>query len=99
MVSGGAVAALSLILAGFVRLPTAAETTSANPSERAAAETKVKVERRVRYVRLKPGQKAPPGARVIREAAPTPRVIVRNVAAPSVRTTRMPVARTRQSGG
>jgi hypothetical protein len=99
MVSGGAVAALSLILAGLVRLPTAAETTNATQADRPAAEAKVKLERRVRYVRLKPGQNAPPGARVIEEAASKPRVVVKYVATPSQRTTRAPVVRTRQSGG
>ena len=99
MVSGVAVAAASLIIAGLVRSPTAAETANATPSAPSHRETKVKVTRRVRYVRLKPGQDAPPGARVIHEAAPAPRVVVKYVAAPSQRTTRAPVARTRQSGG
>lgn len=105
MVSGGAVAALSLIIAGLVRPPAAADPAAGADTASATAfalvdpARKVEVERRVRYVRLEPGQTAPPGARVIREAAPTPRVVVRNIPAPSQRTTRAPVARTRQSGG
>ena len=105
MVSGGAVAALSLIVAGLVRPPAAADPASGADTSGATAfvqadpARKVKVERRVRYVRLKPGQKAPPGARVIQEAVPTPRIVVRDIPAPSQRTTRAPVARTRQSGG
>jgi hypothetical protein len=66
---------------------------------------KAKVRRPVRYVHLKPGQQAPPGAKVIRQAAPPPRVIVQRVAvaAPStissrVAPVRRTVTRTRQSG-
>ena len=58
-----------------------------------------RVERPVRYVHLRPGQKAPPGAKVIHAAAPAPRVVVRWVTpASSSPVSRAPVARTRQSG-
>lgn len=102
MVGVGAVAALSIIAAGLVRVPLAAPVTAdasapVTPETPAEGRT-VKVKRPVRYVRLEPGEKAPPGARVIREAAPTPRVIVREVAPRVQRVTRAPVARTRQSG-
>jgi hypothetical protein len=105
MVVGGAVAALSLFVAGLVRPPEAADTAGrTHPSEgiafgRPDATTSARREPRVRYVRLKPGQKPPAGARVIQEAAAAPRVVVRTVPAPSQRSARVPVARTRQSGG
>jgi hypothetical protein len=63
-------------------------------AERAAGRRRI-----IRYVQLRPGQKAPPGARVIRAAEPTPRVVV--VASHSTATRRQPprvVVRTRQSG-
>lgn len=99
MVGGGAVAAVSLIVAGLVRPPSAVDATSDPATVQRDAARKAKVERRVRYVRLEPGQTAPPGARVIREAAPTPRIVIRDIPAPTQRKTRAPVARTRQSGG
>ncbi len=99
MVSAGAVAALSLIIAGLARPPAAADTAAGVTLAQADPASKAKVEARVRYVHLKPGQKAPPGAKVIRAAAPAPRVVVKHVTAPSQVTTRAPVARTRQSGG
>lgn len=112
----GALAALSVMGAGMGRLPAttqrdpAASTTTEPVSARLAgvgAANRVPVERPVRYVRLKPGEKAPRGARVIREQAPAPRIVVRWVSAPESSaaasrvssTSRAPVARTRQSGG
>lgn len=97
MVSAGAVAALTVIGAGLVRFPVTAEDPVPVVPEPVTARSKVKVERPVRYVRLKPGEKAPKGARVIREAAPTPRIIVQRVPAPAQRSVRV-VTRTRQSG-
>ena len=49
----------------------------------------VVVRHQVRYVQLKPGQTAPPGAKVIQPDAPTPRVVYANVPArqPTTRTT------------
>jgi hypothetical protein len=104
----GALAVLSVMGAGIGRLPVASaeatpSSTGTDPAARSVTATrstdKTRVERPVRYVRLKPGQKAPPGARVIREKAPAPRVVVRWVpSASSSTTTRAPVARTRQSG-
>ncbi|MEX1336180.1 MAG: hypothetical protein AB1Z66_12855, partial [Candidatus Limnocylindrales bacterium] len=85
----------TIIGAGLVDFPpAAAEEPLAQP-----AATVEKVERPVRYVRLKPGQKAPKGARVIKEAAPTPRVVVQRVVVPTVGQSRRPAARSRQSGG
>jgi hypothetical protein len=105
MVGGGAVAALSLFVAGLARPPAVADMASGtDPADGAAlvqrdAGGNTKQGSRVRYIRLKPGQKPPAGARVIQEAAPPPRVVVRSVPAPTRRSIRVPVARTRQSGG
>ena len=103
MIGAGAVAALTIIGSGLVRVPLAGEEVAQVEATRTGTSRVQKVERPVRYVRLKPGQKAPPGARVIQEAAPAPRVVVRLV--PPTRTTvarptsRQVVTRTRQSGG
>ena len=99
MIGAGALAAATVIGAGLVDYPMAvAEQPSATADQ--AREVKPKqVERKVRYVRLKPGQKAPKGAKVIREAAPTPRVVVRRVVVREPSRSTRPVARSRQSGG
>ncbi len=110
MIAAGAVAALTVIGAGLVRFPVAAddpvaatpETADTATTAQAATSARVKATRPVKYVRLKPGQKAPKGAKVIREAAPTPRVVIRRVT-PTVRQAPQPaprrvVTRTRQSG-
>ena len=101
-VGATALAALTVIGAGLVRFPTAADDSpAAGPSTDASTVRRdpgVTPERRVRYVRLKPGQRAPAGAKVIREAAPTPRVVVRRVAAPPQPTSVRRVTHTRQSG-
>jgi hypothetical protein len=109
MVGVGALAALSVIAAGIGRLPGGSEEgalssagvdTDVTMLAAAVPAGKTRVERPIRYVRLKPGQKAPPGAKVIREAAPAPRVVVHWVTPmASSSSTRVPVARTRQSGG
>jgi hypothetical protein len=121
MIMAGAAAALTVIGAGMVRFPTPGDgSTSTGETAGTAAGTdgstrsttergsKAKAMREVRYVRLRPGQKAPAGAKVIREAAPTPRIVVRRSAGSSVAssgTTRSTaptrarvVTRTRQSG-
>ncbi len=106
MMGAGALAAVSVIGAGLVPFPTTqAQAPTSAPAPAPAGAKVAKVQRPVTYVRLKPGQRAPKGARVIREAAPTPRVVVRRVvvSAPArstqtaSRSTRT-VARTRQSG-
>jgi hypothetical protein len=99
MMGAGALAAATVIGAGLVDYPMAvAEQPSATTDEARATAVK-QVERKVRYVRLKPGQKAPKGAKVIREAAPTPRVVVRRVVVREPSRNTRPVARSRQSGG
>ncbi len=128
MIGASAVAALTVITAGLVRFPTAADDqaaivpepenrrsavkagTRANVGPGATAKTKAKSKRPVKYVRLKPGQKAPKGAKVIKEPAPTPRIVVRQVGnaprtatapqaamTPQQRNSRV-VTRTKQSG-
>ncbi len=79
VVGAGAVAALSIIGAGLVRFPANAD--GADPSQAGVAaaakvDAKAAKKRPVKYVRLKPGQKAPRGAQVIREKAPPPRIVV-----------------------
>jgi hypothetical protein len=100
MMGAGALAAVSVMGAGLVHFPSAPAVAEGTPTSRSPADApKVgQVKRAVEYVRLKPGQKAPKGAKVIKEAAPTPRVVVRRVvvSAPS-RPARI-VTRTRQSG-
>lgn len=97
-----ALAALTVIGAGLVRFPMAAEDPSAaeppTDATTASRDGSGAVERPITYVRLKPGQRAPKGAKVIREAASTPRVVVRRVAAPARQPSVRTVTRTRQSG-
>ncbi len=95
-------AALTVIGAGLVRFPMAVADPAVSAPEPKQATAKEVVERPVKYVRLEPGQKAPKGAKVIRKAAPTPRIVVRRVApvtqvAPRPAPRRV-VTRTRQSG-
>lgn len=93
-----AVAAVTIIAAGLVDFPLAsAQSEPAPATDRGAGAGRA--ERPVRYVRLRPGENAPTGATVIREAAPTPRVVVRRVDPPAAPASRPKVARTRQSGG
>ena len=103
--AAGAVAALSVIGAGLVRFPVDGGDAVMPAPEPRRATAKVRVHRSVRYIHLKPGEKAPPGARVIQAAAPTPRIVYRYAPAPApvraagpVRTIRRTVTRTRQSG-
>jgi hypothetical protein len=99
MLGAGALAAMTVVGAGLVDFPPAvAEETPPAPAK-AGVTTTEKVKRPVKYVRLKPGQKAPKGARVIKEAAPTPRVVVQRVVVAAPRQSGRTVARSRQSGG
>ena len=99
MLGAGALAAVTVVGAGLVDFPPAqAEEPLSAPAKAGVAQGE-QVKRPVRYVRLKPGQKAPKGARVIKEAAPTPRVVVRRVVVPTSTQSRRTVARSRQSGG
>lgn len=104
MLGAGALAATTIIMAGLVDFPTAdassvaPPTEQARPTQQARRAAAKRVEPRIRYIRLKPGQEAPRGARVIREAAPPPRVVVRRVATVTRSATPQRVVRTRQSG-
>ena len=99
MLGAGALAAVTVVGAGLVDFPPAvAEEPSTKLSTTDVAKVE-KVKRPVKYVRLKPGQKAPKGAKVIREAAPTPRVIVQRIVTSAPRRPARSVARSRQSGG
>jgi hypothetical protein len=99
MIGAGAVAAAAFVAAGLVHFPVTDEVVTAASTAPGTEKARATNEKRpVRYVRLKPGQKAPPGAKVIREAAPKPRVVVRLVAPAASTATRTTVTRTRQSG-
>jgi hypothetical protein len=105
MVGAGALAAISVVGAVLGHVPVIAESAAApvisgtaSGAATATAAGASRVERAVRYVHLKPGQKAPPGAKVIRAKAPAPRVVVHWVTPVAQMVTRTPVARTSQSG-
>ena len=99
MLGAGALAAVTVVGAGLADFPpTVAEEPLPTPAKAGVAKVE-KVKRPVKYVRLKPGQKAPKGATVIKEAAPTPRVVVQRVVVPAQSQTRRSVTRSRQSGG
>jgi len=95
----GAIAALSIMAAGLIRFPVADPPVDAQDQQVAqvAVRRPERTEKRVRYVQLTPGQKAPKGATVIDATAPTPRIVVRTVQvqAPAAR---VKPAKTRQSG-
>jgi hypothetical protein len=104
-----AIAAVSIMSAGLVRFPApsgdaiAADGAAAVSIEiLATARPEVIVKHKVRYVQLKPGERAPKGAKVISGAVPTPRVVVTRVAGHAAQTRRVVVhkvvTRTRQSG-
>jgi hypothetical protein len=79
----GAVAALSVMAVGLVQPDYAATADqpgvsdpAADPFAVAQAPTTGDVRHVTRYIYLKPGQTAPPGATVVAANAPTPRVVV-----------------------
>jgi hypothetical protein len=99
----GALAAMSAMSVGLVRFgssPTtpAASTTVTNAANPSAAATTVAVKHVVKYIHLQPGQKAPPGAKVIQPNAPAPKVVVSYAAAPAAAAPRRVVVVTSQSG-
>jgi hypothetical protein len=93
---------MSIVTAGLVRFPvTSASDAAAIDAEPTNPVSHEEVIHRIRYVQLKRGERAPKGARVIRRADPTPRVVVRVVPARrqvAVAPRPRKVARTRQSG-
>ena len=90
---------MTVVGAGLVDFPPAVAEEPQTAPAKAGVTKAEKVKRPVKYVRLKPGQKAPKGAKVIKEAAPTPRVVVQRVVVPAQSQTRRSVSRSRQSGG
>ena len=94
----GAVAAMSVVTAGLVRFPTSTAADTAELDGPAPTTIEQRVVHHVKYVQLRRGQKAPAGAKVIRAADPTPRVVVRTVPTQPRVTRQRTVARSRQSG-
>lgn len=99
MMGAGALAAATIITTGLVTFPPAVADSEPTAPERPGPSRAEHAERPVRYITLKRGQRAPKGATVIREAAPTPRVVVRRIVEPAPQAQPQRVARTRQSGG
>ncbi len=105
----GAVAAMSVMAVGLVQpdfAATADQSTSSDPTADPTAVAQspgTTIQHVTRYIQLKPGETAPPGARVIAANAPTPRVVVTHNApsGPAVQPAARPPAPkpvTRQSG-
>jgi hypothetical protein len=95
VVGAGAIAALSIIGAGLVRFPANADDAVAGQTAVAAPAkgSKAASKRPVKFVRLKPGQKAPAGAKVIRKKAPPPRIVVIRAGTATVTSSRSSSAR------
>ncbi len=106
VLGAGTIAAVSIMAAGLVRFPSASADASVADAMSvdtiATAQPEIIVKHKIRYVQLKPGQRAPQGAKVIAGAVPTPRVVVTRIAARPATTRRTPtqrvVTRTKQSG-
>ena len=115
----GTIAAVSIMAAGLVRFPAATGDTSGDVMAAdgtsagapvteilATARPEVRIKHRTVYVHLKPGQRAPKGAKVITGKAPPPQVVITHVPgkAATTRVTRpatrrvVVVTKTRQSG-
>lgn len=93
----GALAALSVMSVGLVRFGSPTTNTAVTTSDGPGSDLPpIEIRHVVRYVHLKPGQVAPPGAKVITPGAPAPRVVVSHIAAPTRQPRRIVV--TRQSG-
>jgi hypothetical protein len=99
----GAMAALSVMSVGLVRLPVADSSTTeiiTKPGP-AVAGPDIRVNQVIREVHLKPGQTAPRGATVNTPTAPAPHVLVTHAAPPAAAQPQrrvIVVTRTRQSG-
>ena len=100
-IGAGAIAAITVMIGGMVRVPVSDPTADAQDTVTAAAPVtrEVRIEKRVRYVQLKRGEKAPPGAKVIDAAQPTPRVVVTRIQQQQPAKVKVrKVAKSRQSG-
>lgn len=95
-----AVAAVSASTAGLVHFGTAGSaSTGVTPSVQAPGTPEpAPVRHVIHYVHLKPGQTAPPGARVITAKAPAPRIVVTQVPGAARRVPPPRVIVTHQSG-
>ncbi len=94
-------AAATAIATSIVQSPfgAAAPAPAATPEPTAAPTPPPLVVKHVtRYVQLKPGQTAPPGATVVKKPDPSPRVVVVTIPAPAAAPRRVVVVTTRQSG-
>jgi len=96
--AAGAVAAVSAAAAGLVQFGSGNTSASVVPPQTVIPAQNVQVRHVIRYVHLKPGQTAPPGAKVITAKAPAPRIVVTQVAAPIHRLPPTRVIVTHQSG-
>jgi hypothetical protein len=91
----GFLAILSAITSAIVAPPQPTVGQAMDPALANAGATPDAVARPVVYVQLQPGQTAPPGAKVIDAAAPTPLTVVTVVPAPAQKAV---VVKTTQSG-
>jgi hypothetical protein len=97
---GGGIALLSALAAVIVLPPKATAPSGIDPQQQAAdpRATSIQVQRAIRYVQLSPGQTAPPGAKVIDAAAPTPLTVIVTITAPPQQARKPTIIRTTQSG-
>jgi hypothetical protein len=97
--AAGAMAAVSASTAGLVHFGSGGATSASvvPPAASEPAAVSVRVRHVIHYVHLRPGETAPPGAKVITEKAPAPRIVVTHVTAP-VRRPPTRVIVTHQSG-
>ncbi len=63
--------------------PTAADRNQGTGSSRADQQANTQVKHVIKYIHLKPGQTAPPGATVINPGQPTPRIVTANNPGPT----------------
>jgi hypothetical protein len=97
--AAGAVAAVSAATAGLVQFGNGGDASASIVAPPAVVPAQdVPVRHVIRYVHLKPGQNAPPGAKVITAKAPAPRIVVTHIAAPVRRLPPTRVIVTHQSG-
>jgi hypothetical protein len=97
--SGGGIAVLSALAAAIV-LPPQPKTPIVIDQQQVSdpVATSIQAQRPIQYVQLSPGQTAPPGARVIDAAAPTPMTVVITITAAPQKAQKPVIIRTTQSG-
>jgi hypothetical protein len=97
--SGGGIAVLSALAAAIV-LPPQQSAPIVTDQQQVAdpLATSIQAQRPIQYVQLSPGQTAPPGAKVIDAAAPTPMTVVVTITAPPQKAAKRVIIRTTQSG-